>query len=71
METRINRIQSGGRHIYAVTVPYSDRQCLTVEVELTEKQTSEGHEHIRPAALAAADSALKKARDNLQREIDP
>ena len=71
METRVSRIQGGGRHSYAVTVPYSDRQCLTVEVELTEKQTSEGHERIRPAALAAAVSALEKARAHLQHEIDP
>lgn len=71
MEIQIDQIQSGGRHIYTVTVPYSDCRCLTVEVELTEKQTSEGHEHMRLAALAAADSALEKARANLQHEIDP
>ena len=71
MEIRVSRIQSGGRHIYAVPDPYLERRCLTVEVELTEKQTSEGREYIRPAALAAAVSALENARANLQHEIDP
>ena len=71
MEIRVSRIQSGGRHIYTVAVPYSHCRCLTVDVELTEKQTSEGCEHIRSAALAAAVSALEKARANLQHEIDP
>ena len=38
MEIGISRIQSGGRHIYNVTVPYSDRGRLTMQVELTEKK---------------------------------
>ena len=70
MEIDISRILSGGRHIYAVTVSYSDRGCVTMHVELTEKETSEGPELIRSAALGAAVSVLEKALVNLRREID-
>ena len=70
-EIRLCRVQSGGRHIYEIRIPYGDRRYLEIEVEVHEEETSEGPEGTKSVELTAAVPVLEEALLCVKQEVGP